>query len=116
MRMELIQPFINAADAVFAESLQGPGGQRASGERDGLRAGEHGHRKFRDAAERPGLSFQSVSAGSSHGRNGAGGQRGHGSAGDLHRDDVRRDLSEHCHALLASAAPGAQRDSGVGLR
>ena len=24
MRMELIQPFINAADAVFAESLQGP--------------------------------------------------------------------------------------------
>jgi len=24
MRMELIQPFINAADAVFAESLQAP--------------------------------------------------------------------------------------------
>jgi chemotaxis protein CheX len=24
MRMELIQPFINAADAIFAESLQGP--------------------------------------------------------------------------------------------
>src|SRR5258708_16647862 len=24
MRMDLIQPFINAADAVFAESLQGP--------------------------------------------------------------------------------------------
>jgi CheY-specific phosphatase CheX len=24
MRMELIQPFINAADAVFAEALQGP--------------------------------------------------------------------------------------------
>ena len=24
MRMELIQPFINAADAVFAESLKGP--------------------------------------------------------------------------------------------
>jgi CheY-specific phosphatase CheX len=24
MRMELIQPFINAADAVFAESLAGP--------------------------------------------------------------------------------------------
>ena len=24
MRMELIQPFINAADAVFAESLEGP--------------------------------------------------------------------------------------------
>ena len=121
MRMELIQPFINAADAVFAESLQAPtkivdlsmdeetyrrkgvaalilikgdiegrvildlapevalkiashlaGGavprQRTGRPRNRLRARQHGDRKFRDSAQRSGLSLQSVSAGNSHER------------------------------------------------
>ncbi len=138
MRMELIQPFINAADAVFAESLKGPtkivdvemaeDAYRRKGvaalilikgdiegrvildlapevavnvPRNGLRTREHGHRQFRNAAQRPGLSFQGVSARSAHERGGLGRQRGHRGAGHLHRDALRRHLFEHRHALSA---------------
>jgi len=161
MRMELIQPFINAADAVFAESLQAPTkiqdlsmdddtyrrkGVAAliaiKGDIEGrvildlspevavkvashlagveVKASEqvvketvcelakHGHRQFRNAAERPGVPLQGVSARNSYGRNGAGRQRGYGSAGDLHRDAVRQHLPEHRDALSASASAGAE--------
>jgi len=60
------------------------------------------------------ISFQSVSAGNSHGRNGAGRQRRDGSDGDLHRDAVRQHfLKLRCTICIGGA--GAQRGSRIGL-